>query len=233
MASQIDCYNLTLTFLDISDTVQSLNDNSPQARVLNRFWDYARIRVLEFCWWDFATKSTALALQLDQSTLSLQSQLVFPGWRYIYDVPADCLRPLVVTTQYGIRLNPFTRSWWYDMSQAPQWGPYRPPWRKANNDGSNPNLTAAPGEIILTDQDSAWLVYVQDVTNVALWSQAFFEAVAWNMAYPAAGPLSANQNAKKLARTESRDSMIRAMSLELNQSQPDPYPDSPAITARN
>jgi hypothetical protein len=233
MASQIDAYNLALTFLDISDTVQSLNDNSAQAGVLNRWWDYARKRVLEFCWWDFATKSVALSLQLDQSTLALQSQLVFPGWRYIYGLPGDCLRPLVVTTQYGMRLNPFTRSWWYDMSQAPQWGPYRPPWRKANNDGTNPNLTASPGQIILTDQDSAWLVYVQDVTNVALWSQAFLEAVAWNMAYPAAGPLSANQNAKKLAREESKASMIRAMSLELNESQPDPYPDSPAITARN
>jgi hypothetical protein len=233
MASQIDAFNLALTFLDISDTVQSINDNSPQAGVLNRFWDYARKRVLEFCWWDFATKSIALNLLLDQSTLALQSQLVFPGWRYIYGLPADCLRPLAVTTQYGMRLNPFTRSWWYDMSQAPQWGPYRPPWRKANHDGTNPNLTAAPGQIILTDQDSAWLVFVEDVTNVALWSQAFLEAVAWNMALPAAGPLSANQNAKKMAREESHNSMIRAMSLELNQSQPDPYPDSPAITARN
>jgi hypothetical protein len=190
------------------------------------------VRVLEFCWWDFATKSVALQLLLDQSTLSLQSQLVFPGWRYIYALPQDCLRALAVTTQYGMRLNPFTRSWWYDMSQAPQWGPYRPPWRRANIDGTNPNLPT-PGTAILTDQDSAWLVYVEDVQNVALWSQAFVEAVAWNLAYLAAGPLSANQNAKKRAFEETHNSLVRAMSIELNESQPDPYPDSPAITARN
>jgi len=231
VASQIDVYNLALTHLDISQTVQSLNDTGNATGQCNRYWDFARKRVLELGYWDFATKSVALSLLLDQSTLSQQSQLTFPGWRYVYQRPQDCLRMLAVTTQYGMRLNPFTRSWWYDMSQAPQWGPYRPPWRECI-DTLNPS---GPGNAIdiLTDQDSAWAVYVQDVTNVAVWSMAFVDAVAWNLAVPIAGPLSANQVAKKTAIEMADKSITAAMMITLNEQQPDPYPASPAITARN
>ena len=132
MSSQIDVFNLALTNIDVSQTVQSVNDTTASAGACNRFYDFARKRVLEKCWWDFATRTVALQLLLDQSTLALPSQMIFPGWRYIYARPTDCLRMLSVTTQYGMRINPFTRSWWYDMSQAPQWGPYRPPWRLAS-----------------------------------------------------------------------------------------------------
>jgi len=216
--------------LDVSQPVASVNDNSAQAGACNRFYDFARQRVLERCFWDFATKTAALALLLDQSTLSTQSELVFPGWRYIYAEPTDCLRALAVTTQYGMRLNPYTRSWWYDMSQAPQWGPYRPPWRRAID-----QISATPGQSIdiLTDQDSAWLVYVTDVPNVNLWTQAFQECVAWNLAAKIAGPVSANQMAKANAVKMADQSITSAMMIELNSQQPDPYPDSPAITARN
>lgn len=230
MASQTDVYNLALSHIDISQTVQSLGDTGAAASACNRWYDFARKRVLERCFWDFATKTVALQLLLDQSTLSNQSQLVFPGWRYIYQKPQDCLRALAVTTQYGLRLNPFTRSWWYDMSQAPQWGPYRPPWRECID-----TLQQPPGQSvdILTDQDSAWFVYVQDVTNVGLWTMAFMEAVAWNLAVPIAGPLSANQKAKEMAIKMADLSITSAVMIQLNEQQPDPYPDSPAITARN
>lgn len=230
MASFLDVYNLALTKIDISQTVSSPNDNTLAAGTCNRYYDYARKYVLERAYWDFATKTAALALLLDQSTLTQQSQLVFPGWRYVYARPNDCLRALAVTTQYGMRLNPYTRSWWYDMSQAPQWGPYRPPWRQAID-----QVGSTPGQAIdiLTDQDNAWLVYVTDVQNVNLWSQAFMDLVAWTLAVPIAGPLSANQVAKENAIKMSKQAMTEALMITLNEQQPDPYPDSPAITARN
>lgn len=225
----LDCYNLALTKLDLSSTVQDVNDKSLQAGICNRYYDYARKRVLEKAYWDFATKSAALALILDQSTVATQSALVFPGWRYIYAKPADCLRALAVTTQYGLRLNPSTR-WWYDSAQTPQWGPYRPPWRQTID---SVQQTEGQAIDILTDQDSAWLVYVMDVPNVNLWSTAFLDAVSWNLAVPIAGPLSANQTAKQTAIKMAEASITSALAITLNEQQPDPYPDSPAITARN
>ena len=215
--------------LDVSQSVQSVNDNSNQAGACNRFYDFCRKRVLERCYWDFATKTAALGLLLDQSTIAAPAQVLFPGYRYIYAQPSDCLRALAVTTLYGLRLNPFTRSWWYDMSQAPQWGPYRPVWRQcADLFNSPPQVTD-----ILTDQDSAWFVYVIDLQNTNLWTMAFQECVAWNLASKIAGPVSANQMAKANAIKMADLSITSAMMIQLSSSQPDPYPDSPAITARN
>lgn len=231
MASPLDVYNLALTKLDVSKTIKSINETSPEAGACNRFYDFARKLVLEKAYWDFATKAAALALILDQSTLTSQSQIAFPGWRYVYARPTDCVRALAITTQYGLRLNPFMRSWWYGMDSLPQWGPYRPPWRQMI-DVLNP---AGGGQAIdmLTDQDSAWLVYVMDVPNVNLWSAAFEQAVAWNLATLIAGPVSANQIAKQTAIKMAELSITSAMMITLNEQQPDPYPDSPAITARN
>ena len=72
-----------------------------------------------------------------------------------------------------------------------------------------------------------------DVQNVNLWSAGFKEAVAWQLAQYVAGPLSANQKAKEMAIKMTELSITSALELSLNEQQPDPYPDSPAITARN
>src|SRR5437660_1447553 len=131
MAAQTDVYNLSLTFLDVSQTVQSVNDTTPAAGACNRWYDWARKKVLERAYWDFATKAPALALVLDQNTLATNA-IIYPGWRYIYARPIDCLRFLSVTTQYGLRVNPFLAFWWragaMDCSSG-SWGPFRPPFR--------------------------------------------------------------------------------------------------------
>jgi hypothetical protein len=232
VASQLDIYNLALSNLDSSQTVQSINDNSEAAGACNRFYDWARQKVLEGAHWDFATKTPALALMLDQVNLPISS-IIYPGYRFVYQRPQDCLRFLAVTTNYGLRVNPFLAYWWragaMDCS-AGSWGPFRPPFVQRIDQISNP---VNQGIVILTDQDSAWGVYVTDVTNVNLWTNTFKECVAWNLASKIAGPISANQRAKENAIKMAAVTLTEAYALSVSQSQPDPYPDSPAITARN
>lgn len=230
MASQVDVYNLALTYLDISQTVQSVNDQTPAAGSCNRWYDWARKKVLERAHWDWATKTPALALVLDQSTLT-QANVIYPGWRYVYARPVDCFRFLGVTTQYGLRTNPFRTFWWSADQPFIGWGPFRPPYREAIDqiNTTNPNQSIN----ILTDQSAAYAVYVTDVTNVGLWTASFTEAVAWQLAVPIAGPLSANQAAKQNAQKQAELSITTALSISLNERQNDAYPDSPAITARN
>jgi hypothetical protein len=224
---------MALAFLDTSQTVQSLNDNSEAAGAFNRFYDWARKHVLEKAPWGFATRMPALTLVLDQNTLPT-NQIIYPGWRYVYQRPIDCVRFLGVTTQYGLRVNPFLAFWWragaMDCS-AGSWGPFRPPYRQVidQTNTQQPNNSVN----ILTDQDSAYGVYVTDITNTNLWTQAFFEAVAWRVAIPMAGPLSANQLAKANAKKMADAAIDGALQVALNELQEDPYPDSPAITARN
>lgn len=232
MSSQLDVYNQALANLGSSATVKSLNDNSEQAGACNTHYDWARKYVLEHAAWDFAAKMPALALVLDQNTLPT-NKIIYPGWRYVYARPNDCLRFLSVTTQYGLRVNPFLAFWWragaMDCS-AGSWGPFRPPFRQVVDQVSpQPNNSVN----ILTDQDSAYGVYVTDVTNVNLWTQSFFSAVAWHLATKIAGPISANAGEKDKAIKMALASISDAYSVDIGQGQPDPYPDSPAITARN
>lgn len=233
MASQVDIYNLALTHLDISQTVQSVNDNTASAGACNRYYDFARKKVLEGAYWDFATKCAALALLLDQNTFSQPYQIKEPGWRYIYTRPNDCLRSLAVTTQFGLRTNPFMSYWWRAGAMdctAASWGPFRPPWRESLDQVNTPTGQSVD---ILSDQDSAWLVYTTDVTNVNMMPFAFQDCLAWSLAEYIAGPLSASQSSKDRAIKMAIASMTTALAVNLNEKQSDPYPDSPAITARN
>lgn len=233
MATLVDVYNLALTFLDISQSVESLNDTTPAAGQCNRFYDFARKKVLERAHWDFATKTPPLALVLDQNLL-VQNQVIYPGFRFVYARPIDCFRFLAVTTQYGLRVNPFLSFFWRAGAMdcaAGSWGPFRPPFREVIDQVNTANPNQAIN--ILTDQDAAYGVYVTDVTNVGLWTASFTEAVAWQLAVPIAGPLSANQKAKKNAIEMAEKSLLTALTIGLNERQDDPYPDSPAITARN
>lgn len=234
MASEVDIWNLALTYLDLSDVVHSPNDQGEAAAVCKRWYNHARRKVLASAHWDFAMKFPALALVLDQTTLPTTTPYPYPGWRYVYRRPQDCLRFLSVSTQYGIRANPFPAFWWNLCGasgvSANSWGPWRPPFSEMLDTIGTPANQAIN---IVTDQSAAFGVYVADVTNVNIFSPHLREAIAWELAIPIAGPLSANQNAKKNAEVMARASLTSALGVTLNEKQPDPYPNSPAITCRN
>lgn len=231
MSTQLDIYNLALSYLDLSQRVQSLTETSAQAGACNQFYDPARKVVLEQCYWSFATKAAALTLLQDQSLLATAA-IIYPGWRFIYQRPVDCLKAQAVTTYYGVRANPWLGYWWLAGSvggTSSAWGPFRPPWREAldqtqSNKGQSIN--------ILTDQDSAWVVYTTDPPNIAICPEVFADAVAWHLAVRISGPVSANPKNKANAIKMANDSLSRALAQNLNEEQPDQYPESPSIQAR-
>lgn len=227
----LDAWNLSLSRLDVAQRVQSLTENSVQAGACNQFWDRARKQVLEQCYFSFTTKAAALALLLDQETLTATSQIIYPGWRYIYSRPDDCLKAQCVTTQFGIRAYPNMSYWWQNsnVTFGTRWGPYRPPWKECMDEVQSP-----PGQSIdiLTDQDGAWLIYTTDPPNVTILSETLLDCCAWNLATMIGGPISANQKAKENAMKMFPMALSRALAQNLNEEQPDPYPDSPSIQCR-
>ncbi len=230
-AAPVDIYNLALSALGTSLTVQNINEPSVQAGVCNRFYDRARKKVLEQCYWSFATKTAALALLLDQETLTSDADIVFPGWRFIYARPADCLKAQAVTTIYGLRVRPALGYWWNNPSMlggVPSWGPWRPPWAEMLDEVNSPVQQSTD---IVTDQDEAWLVYTTDPPTF-LYPETMVECVSLHLAELIAGPISSNgtrvNDVTKLAAL----SLSRALAQNLNEQQTDPYPDSPSIQAR-
>lgn len=231
MSAQLDIYNLALSYLDLSQRVSSLTENTPQAGYCNTFYDPARKIALEQCYWSFATKSTALSLLQDQSILAT-SAIIYPGWRFIYGRPIDCLKAQAVTTYYGLRANPWLGYWWLAGSvggSSSAFGPFRPPWKEALNQTASPKGMSID---ILTDQDSAWLVYTTDPPNIAICPEVFADLVAWNLAVRISGPASANNKAKINAIKMADFALSRALAQNLNEEQPDQYPESPSIQAR-
>lgn len=231
MSDQLGIYNLALSYLSLSQRVQNVNETTPAAGYCNTFYDPARKYVLEQCYWSFATKAVALALLSDQSVLA-PSAIFYPGWRFIYQRPNDCLKAQAVTTYYGVRANPFLGYWWLAGSQgsvAGMWGPWRAPWLEALD---QTNVNKGQSINILTDQDSAWLIYTTDVPNIAICPEVFADCVAWQLARRIAGPVSASEKAKLNAEKMGPLSLSTALAQNLNEQQPDPYPESPSIQAR-
>ena len=231
-ATQVDCYNLALGYIGTSLTVQSPTEPTPQAGACNMFWDRARKVVLEQCYWSFATRAVALNLLLDQSQVSSTSQIIYPGWRYIYARPVDCLKAQVVTTQFGIRANPWMSYWWQISNVAygaPLWGPFRPPWKEALD-----YTQASPGQQvdILTDQDGAWLIETIDPPNLGIVSETFIDCVALQLALRIAGKVSANRAFVEKCEKTAPLALSRALAQNLNEEQPDAYPESPSIQGR-
>ena len=232
MSTQIDIYNRALSYLDLSQRVQSLTENTPTAGYCNTFWDPARKMILEQCYWSFATRAAALALLLDQGVLP-QANVIYPGWRYNYAKPNEALKVQAVTTWYGIRANPYLSYWWLPVSQGTSIGmpgPFRPPWKEAL-DYTN---TANPGQSIdiLTDQDGAWAIYTTDPPNIAVCTEVFADCVSWKLATMVSGPVSASAKAKENAIKMADLSLSRALAQNLNEEQPDPYPESPSTLSR-
>lgn len=86
MASQVQIINIALTRLG-ADPIASLTDSSTEAKVANVLWETARRSSLRDHPWNFAVTEVELAQIYGATT---------HGYKYVYQLPADCLRLLEV-----------------------------------------------------------------------------------------------------------------------------------------
>lgn len=85
MASQLDICNLALSHIACG-AIQSLQDGSESARILNLHYDTCRQDVLRDFPWSFARVTDALDL----------TPFTHPKWDYCYSYPMHCVRILRV-----------------------------------------------------------------------------------------------------------------------------------------
>lgn len=76
--------NLALAHLGDA-AIMSLDDNSPEAALCNRFYEQTRDEVIQSHPWNFAIR---------RANLSLLAEAPPFGWGYQYQLPTDCLRIL-------------------------------------------------------------------------------------------------------------------------------------------
>lgn len=85
--------NAALEQIGAKSGIQSLTENSPEAKACKFWYDFCRVHVLEAYNWGFARKRLALASSSDDPPEGV--------WAYRYQYPADCVKAREIENPLG------------------------------------------------------------------------------------------------------------------------------------
>jgi hypothetical protein len=126
-------------------------------------------------------------------------------WGYRYDYPSDCLK--IQEIERLLKTNAATP---YSIEQE--------------DDGS--------GLSILTDQETARVVYTVDVTNTTLFSPGFITSLGWYLASELSPALTGSEEIQEACITVYRNTVAAAQAIDSGEGEADPEIDSPWERAR-
>ncbi len=137
-------------------------DGSVEAGHCATFYDQARTEMLEIGSWAFSLARASLAEVANPSSV----------WVYAYAKPSDCLRALRIP-----RASPPVTVFTQDLIPYPH---------TDDRDGAQYDVE---GEVILTNEPAATLLYVRDVTDSTKFTPSFTNALSLLLAGYLAGPI--------------------------------------------
>jgi hypothetical protein len=181
MASDVDICNTGLSHLGARAQISAISppDGTVEAGYCARFYPIARRELLESYPWSFATTRVLLAEVTNPSTV----------WDYAYALPSDCLKPLRVlsqtaaTTLYGIVDL-------YDDLPALR-------FEDSLSERESADFVVE-GDVILTNEPEAVMVYRYDVIDTSKYSPAFVSAAGMLLAGYLAGPIIKGMDGAKV-----------------------------------
>ena len=154
---KLEIVNLALSRLGESP-IASLEEQSPVAVAANQQYDPARRAALRNYNWVFS---------LRRKELSRLANSVEGVYKYTYQLPADCLRPVrLITGAEGV-----------------------PP-----DDGGATGFEPVGNRQICCDEERALLEYVADITDPTLFDDLFVESLSYRLAAGLAMPITGDQN---------------------------------------
>lgn len=224
-----DICNLALLRAGQLQTIDSLTEDTEQARACNILFPHHRDALLERFNWPWATRSATLALLANPDG----SALTRPGWVNAYQLPGDCLKPryifagarptaLAPASVYPSIIGPLTT-----VATIPTFIGEVPevPFTVEAND-------AGTGQILLCDLDNAQLVYTVALTVATVFPQPFIEALAWALAADLSLSLTKKPAVAQGLGQRAELEAHRAFATALNAQGADPRPDSEFVSAR-
>ena len=203
--SPIGISNMALSHVGAKSTIESFTEESSEAELVNLWYDYSRLQVLEASDWNFARKRITMALHGD--TISETSSDPLAGvWAYRYDYPGDCIAARKIQN-----------------SAAPP-GDATPFDIETSLDGQQ--------KTILTDLQDAVLVYTWDLTNTDMFSPLFVLALSHLIAHHIAFSLTGKKSIKNEEFTIYNRTLADAKSMVANEAVESPPRDADWIRAR-
>lgn len=193
MASEVTICNRALQAIGTRTSIASLSEDSVEARNCALIYADTRDEILGMAFWNFARKTDYLALQKSApgtpsgASFGNQWSTAYPAppWLYQYGIPADCIRvqrvmQMATNAYVGV---PFTSN---GISQYPYAVGPGAPFVVATDTDSLGNQR----NVILTNQYQAIGQYTMRVTNPALFSATFVEALVQAIAAKLVLPLN-------------------------------------------
>ncbi len=87
--------NMALSHIGARSSIESIGENSAEARTCKLWYDPSRVEALESHDWTFARKTLALALHSDAADLV--------DWQYRYQRPADAIKLRSIINPLGLK----------------------------------------------------------------------------------------------------------------------------------
>ncbi len=232
--ADVDIANMGLSYLGISTQLQALTDQSEQAKACAFWYPKCLAELLQMAPWSFAYTNIVLASDpsLAGASGTIGGTYAFPGWPYAYVYPNDCLQAIAVTTYAGQRLGPaFWSNWWWPISGMTYAIPKIP--YKIVQSQAFPNQQMILCDLPSSATSPVYLFYIQNVTNTALFTPLFIQALASDIGWKVGMALrSANPQKVQYCQAMSKQARLEALAQTLNEMQGDQQRDSPSTQAR-
>jgi len=200
------------------DEIGDLQDGSPAAKVMIRFYDDTRRQALSAAHWNFARKQNYLFLLADTAGVASPNTDVPTPWCYMYDWPVDCVharwlpRTNLVLSQGNLIFGTGTIAGSGSIVPAsvPAWSSPAPFIVASANRPNDPNsqwwMTEGhdpdQSRVVLTNQLGAQLIYTGDMQYPDAWDPLFREAFIAALAARAAMPLIPDKREARSVRQE-------------------------------
>lgn len=204
--SDVAICNLALDASGCRSTIQSLNENSKEAKACSRQYAIALLTILQAAHWNFARAQAPLTL-LKDGTLTPPDSVPTP-WIYEYAYPSDCLAARYIM--------PFIQT-----SPGSAVGSQGLPSAIGSTVrflvGTDLDANGNRIKCILTNQPNAILVYTCQVVDTGLFDEQFTLAFADYLAYRLSVPLSGDKALAKINYQLAQDACNRAQASNNNE----------------
>lgn len=209
MATKVQICNLALSHIG-QHSIQSLDEATKLAQYCNLHFDNTRDAVLRDHAWGFAKKRLTLALTGD----------TYSGWDYAYAYPDDCLVAHEIFDLTGSVTGTA-----YDPDTDTYYSTGKVEFEVSVNN-------ALSQKIILTNKESAELMYTARVTNVGLFDPLFVDALSYALALKLVQPLKADTALRQELSNSYVRLVERAKAVSANETYKKPDRDNDFVNAR-
>lgn len=221
MPSNVSIANDALAIIGARSTIASLTEDSTEAKAVNRVFESTRDELLAKAFWNFARATRTLSLlksapgtptYVGTAPAVWDSTLPSPGWLFEYAYPTDCIMcrmmvPMVPNYQPSVPIFPNNVGAYQQMMGPPV------PFTPASDTDSNGNDI----NVLLTNQYQAIAIYTKRITNPALFSAIFAQALSAAIAFRIAMELTGDKGLVKLAASIANDSIMQARVTDGNE----------------